>query len=445
MAGLDILAATHDPERLHPGDPRWELVVRIALSPGFRRAPRLTEFLFFVCDRVLRGETDDMTEQHIGIEVFKRSAGYSTTEDNVVRAQARQVRLKLGEYFATLGKDEDVILEIPKGSYVPVFSRRAEPAVVLPPAAIPVASAADPGSNRPGASWMRWIWPAVTAFLSIGLFLTLKEDSALQKRIALAPPPVAALLPPLSCIFDDRQPTTIVVADSGFGLYQDLLGRTATLDDYLNPGFFTQQSPRAKEARTFMQRLGTRQFSSYADLVLTQRILRLAAAYRDKTTVRFARDLHLRELNSGNFVFIGSSYSNPWVSLFRKRRNFPTALDAASRRGVVENHAPRPGEAASYLMKGEDGLSGSTFGVLTFLPADSESANILLLDGINMEGTEAAGTALTEPRAAQALLERIGLSASADRRYLEVVFETKAMAGTTRDTNIVAYRLGSPH
>jgi len=134
MSSFDILTITHDPERLHPGDQRWELVVRIAASHGFRRAPRLTEFLLFVCDRVVRGETADLTEQHIGIEVFKRLADYSTTEDNVVRAQARQVRFKLGEYFATLGKDEDVILEIPKGSYVPVFSKRAEPVAVLSPA-----------------------------------------------------------------------------------------------------------------------------------------------------------------------------------------------------------------------------------------------------------------------------------------------------------------------
>lgn len=267
----------------------------------------------------------------------------------------------------------------------------------------------------------------------------------MKKRAALAPAPTAALLPPLSWIFDEKQFTTIVVADSGFGLFQDLLSRTATLDDYLNPSFFTQQSPHAKEVRTFMQRLGTRQFSSYADLVLSQKILRLASSYRDKTTVRFARELHLRDLTSGNYIFIGSSYSNPWVSLFNKRRNFPTTLDAVSRRGVVENHAPHPGEAASYLMKGEDGLSGSTFGVLTFLPADSESGDILLLDGINMEGTEAAGTALTEPLATQALLDKIGLNASADRRYLEVVFETKAIAGTTRDTSVAAYRLGSPH
>jgi len=115
------------------------------------------------------------------------------------------------------------------------------------------------------------------------------------------------------------------------------------------------------------------------------------ARFQDRTTVRWARDVRMRELASGNFIFLGSAYSNPWVSLFTKRRNFSVSLDAASRLGVVNNKNPRADESSVYVMKGEDGLPGPTYGVITFLPADAETGNVLIIEGINMEGTEAAG------------------------------------------------------
>jgi hypothetical protein len=51
--------------------------------------------------------------------VFGRKADYSPGEDNIVRVEVRQLRKRLEEYFATQGKDEPVVILIPKGAYVP--------------------------------------------------------------------------------------------------------------------------------------------------------------------------------------------------------------------------------------------------------------------------------------------------------------------------------------
>lgn len=443
MASVETPFTGSDPGLLHTGDERWKLVLRIAASAGFRKAPRLRDFVIFVCDHVIRGETEELTEQHIGVEVFKRPQSYSTSEDNVVRAQARQVRLKLAEYFAGVGLEEPLLLEIPKGSYVPVFSVRQEtllqpvPGVAFP---LPV-----PEKN-PFRKLPALIAVSVLAAVLLAAFLVVFWDDKTVRAAAIVKESAAPLLPPFSWIFDNKQPTTLVVADSSFGLYQDLIGRTATLDEYLDPQFFTNHQPqsKARDIRMFSQRLSTRQFTSFADLELTQRILNLAATQHEKISVRFARDLHLRELRTDNLIFVGSPYSNPWVELFAKRRNFPTSLDAQSHHAVVKNRQPKAGEPGEFVMRGEDGTPGPTYGVLAFLPADSQSGNVLLLDGLNMEGTEAAGAFLTEARAARSLMDRIGLRAGAEKRYLEVVVETKAMAGTTRDSSVAAFRVGAP-
>jgi len=56
-----------------------------------------------------------LTEQHIGNALFHKPSDYSPLEDSSVRVHVRQLRLKLHEYFNEDGRNEPIILEIPKG------------------------------------------------------------------------------------------------------------------------------------------------------------------------------------------------------------------------------------------------------------------------------------------------------------------------------------------
>ncbi len=105
-------------------DPRWDLVQRIVVSRSIGRSPLLSEFLLYICERHLRDRSSELTEQRIGVQVFGRSEGYNSNDDNIVRNYARTLRKRVEEYFATEGKHEDLRLEIPRGAYVPVFYSR---------------------------------------------------------------------------------------------------------------------------------------------------------------------------------------------------------------------------------------------------------------------------------------------------------------------------------
>jgi hypothetical protein len=434
------------PETLHLDDERWPLVVRVACSSQFRRAHRLREFLLYVCDKAVQGEVDRLTEHHIGQVVFDRAKDYSPAEDNVVRAHARQLRIKLAEYFAE-HTEERLVVEIPKGSYVPVFLKRSEPAIDLPRATSTPREALTPVEPKP--SVRRWAMPVLIVLCVVALSCCaylLSKNRELSRLSDSASASSDALSSPLSWMFDEHLPTSVIVADSSFGVIQDVEGRTANLEEYLNPASASAEAGKSlsKESKILLQRLETRQFTSFADLILSERILRLAGHFRDRTTVRSARDLRMRDLASGNFIFLGSSYSNPWVSLFSKRRNFFVYLDAATRRGTVVNKTPRVGEPPEYVMKGEDGLPGPTYGVIAYLPSDAETGNVLLIEGINMEGTEAAGRYLTDSRETQELRSRLGLRDSRTVRVpLEVLLETRVVGGATRDTRIIATRKGN--
>jgi len=114
---------------------REELVLRAASSSTLEKSPRLRAFFLHVCRCALDNKPEAATEQQIGIHVYDRPPGYNPNEDNIVRSQARLLRMKLEHHFANEGKDEPVVITIPKGHYLPLFETRSEPEI---PSGVPV-------------------------------------------------------------------------------------------------------------------------------------------------------------------------------------------------------------------------------------------------------------------------------------------------------------------
>jgi serine/threonine-protein kinase len=59
-------------------------------------------------ERTLEGRGDHLKEYLLGVEVFGRDGAYDPRIDPVVRVEARQLRFKLTEYYATEGRDDPV-------------------------------------------------------------------------------------------------------------------------------------------------------------------------------------------------------------------------------------------------------------------------------------------------------------------------------------------------
>src|SRR5579863_9274304 len=110
---------------------REELVRRVASSSTFERSPRLRAFFLHVCRCALDNKPEAATEQQVGICVYDRPPGYNPNEDNIVRSQARLLRMKLEHHFSNEGKEETLVITIPKGRYLPVFETRSDEPVIL--------------------------------------------------------------------------------------------------------------------------------------------------------------------------------------------------------------------------------------------------------------------------------------------------------------------------
>src|SRR5580704_7777440 len=119
----DSEAAHADPERPHPNDIRQELN-RIINSSPFRDAYRLTSFLSFIVETTLAGNGSKLKAYTIAVEALGRGADFDPQTDPIVRVEAVRMRQALARYYSGIGRDDPLVIEVPRGSYVPAFRRR---------------------------------------------------------------------------------------------------------------------------------------------------------------------------------------------------------------------------------------------------------------------------------------------------------------------------------
>src|SRR5215510_736532 len=95
---------------------------RILHGRALNGSDSLKAFLRFVVDKSMENKESQLKEYVIATEVFGRGSNFDSRVDSVVRVQAGRLRTKLHEYYETEGKDDGVLILLPKGQYTPVFS-----------------------------------------------------------------------------------------------------------------------------------------------------------------------------------------------------------------------------------------------------------------------------------------------------------------------------------
>ena len=125
---------------------------RILASRVFWNAEALNRFLRYIVEESLAGRGEAIKEYSLGLAVFDRGESFDPKADTIVRVQARRLRAKLAEYYEKNGRTGAVVVELPKGTYVPVFSARPRmPAGEFPGqlAAAPLAASPNAAGRRP--------------------------------------------------------------------------------------------------------------------------------------------------------------------------------------------------------------------------------------------------------------------------------------------------------
>src|SRR5690349_13951326 len=95
---------------------------RLVSARQLSSSASLSKLLSFVVRRTLDGRAAELKEYVIGVEVFERGEHFDPRIDSIVRVQSSKLRTRLHEYYEQVGKDDPVIVELPRGTYVPVWN-----------------------------------------------------------------------------------------------------------------------------------------------------------------------------------------------------------------------------------------------------------------------------------------------------------------------------------
>jgi hypothetical protein len=419
-------------------DVRWELVQKVAGSVSFQRSPRLRELIVYVCERAILNRPEELREQQIGCGVFSRKPDYNPGDDNIVRVEIRHLRKRLEEYFAAEGKDEPLVIVIPKGTYVPVFEPRPVSAPPETPSVIPPQSAVDLGRWR--TSWWFYLTVAAIAVLSLLCAWLWQENRTNARKVAALSGPDQSESPLWPLLFNHDHQTFIVCADSTLVVAETLLRRKVPLEQYVTGDYAALQGDLTPDTATLLRRLPRWQFTDMSDVRLVQRLSRINAEHWDKVTIRSARTTQIQDFKNGNIVLLGSIRSNPWNQLFEAALNFQFDFDEEYRTPFVRNKVPLTGEPAVYHAA-TPGESGEAYSTIAFLPNLRHTGNVLIISGTTAESTEATGEFLTNSATAAELNGLLMKRANNRAPYFEVLLRSVSLSGIAKNPEVVAIRI----
>jgi hypothetical protein len=119
--GITLPAREASPEAI------GEALARVLASEEFGKSKRLRRFLCYIVEKTVAEELNVVKEYNIALAVFDREAAFDPATDTIVRVEARRLRHQLAAYYRGAGQSDPVVIDIPKGGYVPVFrSQRGE-------------------------------------------------------------------------------------------------------------------------------------------------------------------------------------------------------------------------------------------------------------------------------------------------------------------------------
>lgn len=108
---------------------------RVLASAPFSNSNRSQRFLRYVVESSLNNHVELLKEFAIAVDVFERDISYDPSVDATVRVEAGRLRSRLRDYYADQGRNDPVVIDVPKGGYRATFTERsAGPGGAVPPA-----------------------------------------------------------------------------------------------------------------------------------------------------------------------------------------------------------------------------------------------------------------------------------------------------------------------
>jgi hypothetical protein len=402
-----------------------EQLVRLLAHPLFANSKRYPALLAYVVEQTLLGNASDLKERSIGIEVFGREPSYDANADPIVRITAGEVRKRLSQYYYDATHQGELVVELPIGSYVPVFLPFDVPVELETVEAAPeseaapvIPSALPPAPETPRAQPWRLRW------IVAGFFVVVAGAIGLGVGLRLHP---VAPVPPPSNIDRFWEPVTSSANPATFCLGEPAKNLdTESIDDF--------EAPVSKpEPEKLYVRLHYSGNLALADVItLTRMAANLEIRHKTFRVVP-ASEAAFSQLREGPIVLIGA-FDNIWTLRVTQKLRF----GFESKDGVALLVDRKSKQATAWATAWDlpyEKLSRD-YAIVARIHDSTTGQPVIIAAGISEEGTEAAGEILYNPDYLDSLLAKV--PPDWEKKNLEAVIETQVIQGHSGPPNVLA-------
>ena len=369
-----------------------EQLERLLAHPLFANSKRYPALLAYTVEQTLLGNAAELKERSIGVEVFGRSPTYDANSDPVVRITAGEVRKRLTQYYYDSSHRGELVVELPTGSYVPLFhapERPVEPDIpVAPRIEVEDVPEAPRVPETPSRLWqMRWLIGA-----AVGVMLIAAAAAGLYAGLRYHPPP-----PPPSNIDRFWEPVTSSNNPTTF-----CLGEPAkNLDAGSINSFDTPVSNSTPEPLYF--RLHYSGHLALADVItLTRTVAALASRHKEFRVVP-ASEASFAQLREGPFVLVGA-FDNIWT--LRVTQNLRFGFESKDGVALLVDRKSKTETTWATAWDLPYQKLSKDYAIVARIHDRTTGQPVIIAAGISEEGTEAAGEILYNPLYLDSLLAK---------------------------------------
>jgi hypothetical protein len=407
---------------------------KLVNSETLHGSESLCKLLRYLAQHAIEHAGVPLKEYQIATEVFGRPSDFDPHLDSTIRVQAGRLRLKLAEYYASEGADDPVVVELPKGTYVPNFQLKSVPksksqnsgpqpaarstAVTPKPVLLP-ASGRSKTKSRPIILLLLLLVIGLCVALAFQLsWRYTPSDAATGKE--LAPASVRTFWR----VFAEAPEEPWVVFSNGA-----FIGRPETGMRY----FDSSRDSRDKILD---------HYTGVGEVLAIHELDRAFGMMHREIRVKRGSLLSLDDAKNNNLIFVGSPAENLSLLELPGSREFVFQRVAAGpRRGDlgVLNVRPRPGEPSMYLATSGPPLT-EDYATITLTQELTAGQHMLILAGTTTLGTQAAVEFVCHDDSLQRLLKGLSVGENGEVKPFEALLRVKVTRGVPVETQLVSLR-----
>lgn len=396
-----------------------------------RHSEALRQLLRYLFDKTLSGDAEDLKEYTIGVEGLGKRAAYDPRYESAVRTQLLRLRQKLIEYYHSEGRDDAVLIELPRGQFKLAFeSREVEAVGAKQPKIGEIAAPAPPQSHSnyvlASLLLLALIWGGYTTVV----LWNLQRQTALFRDAW--PPELDNLWRP----FLMDRPLILAIEDppfakiSGFGYYSD---RTSTNWDELMQSSATSLLRNKYDASEFQPDFF---FTGTAEASAAFTLGKLIGFRVPHLSLARSSELSWQQFANNNMILMGESrFFKDWL------RGLPVEAEFLQNEGEIEILHPRSGDPPiPTLVHGNVRGTGQQYALVSTLPGPSGKGFVQAFTSTGTSARLAALQMYMDPAQARALSALLAGPSGTLPQYYQVVLKVSYTDGVPTNVEYVFHR-----